>query len=245
MTNAPPNERNRRVADQERVPLDVAHQALELSEVRKNHELLQLRVSHGMETVTNTMAGVNQTVGKLVDRVEGLMKFQQSHEVNREAISELRATITGMENNLKSWLEDVVETNNQKWTNYEHNRDLWRQQHEAENEDAIRDALAKLETVREKLAGGIQNGRERWIRTISWGGGAGVLVSIVVAGFLFWLNEKFEYARDVARKNEVAVESNRAAVEREKDKRHEMELYLARGGRVPEQPYQPSKEKTQ
>ena len=224
------------------VPFAAAQQALDIAEVQKNHELLQQRVSHGMENVTNTMAGFNQTVSKLVDRVDGLLKFQQSHEANREAIAELRLTINGMENNLKSWLEDVVETNNQKWASYEHNRDLWRQQHEAENEDAIRDALSRLDAVRERLTGEIRTVRENWIRTVGWGTGAGVLVSIVVAGFLFWLNEKFEYARDVAQQNMIAVEGNRAAVEREKDKRHEMELYLARGGRVPEQPYQPNKE---
>ena len=234
MTNVPPNERNRRVTDTKgTVPLDVAHQALEIAEVRKNHELLQQRVSHGMDNVTSTMAGVNNTVSRLVDRVEGLVKFQSAHETNREAISELRATIAGMESNLKSWLEDVVDANNAKWQNYEHNRDMWRQQHEAENEDAIRGVLGEVRTL-----------RENWIRTVGWGGGAGVLVSVVVGGFLFWMNQKFEDSAVQSRANLTSIEQNRTRIETEKDKRHEMEIYLARGGRVPEQPYQPSKEKT-
>ena len=231
-TDIEQNERSRRVTDKDENLFDAAKNAVRLAELKGEHSLLAQRMSNGMENVTNILADLQASVRGLSSRMQEVVQLQHAHDTNRDSIAEVKTAISGIEKKLESWLDEVEKKNDQRWRDYEHNRDMWRQQHEASNASMKTTLETEIRSVRETL-----------IRAVGWGGGAGVLVTVVVSGFLFWLNQKFEdTAVATERAYAVAVESTRR-IDAQKDKSHEIELYLARGGVNPAQPYVPTQRK--
>lgn len=227
--------RGRRVTDKlDEDALTLGSQALKLEGLRGSHLLLAQRVDQSISHMTDLLSGLQQDVRQMTSKIGEVANLQQSHDLGRDSMQEIKASVAEIGRKMEQWFDDITESNERRWQVYEHNRNMWRQQHEAENEDTKRELTKEIRNVRETV-----------MRVMGWGGGAGALVTIVVAGFMFWLNQRFDNVQASVTATMAAHERNRDAIEQEKDKRHEIELYLARGGVNSRDPYQPSKEKPQ
>lgn len=192
------------------VDLGTAAQALRMEQLRGDHNMLAQRVQQGMENVAHNLADLQSSVRGVAAALVEVKDLQRAHDGNRETIAEVKNQISGIENKLEKWFDEITQTNEDRWRTYEHNRDMWRREHEADNENVKRDLESEIRRVRETM-----------IRSVGWGVGAGTLVSVVAAGFLFWLNQQFGGLREVQQKTDKNVVINA-------DRIRSAELYLAR-----------------
>lgn len=205
-----PTERNRRVTDK-MIPFDVAAQALEIADVRAKHDLLQQRVSSGMENVTNSLASVQTELRIMSGRLGELTGLTHTHDSNREAIDKVATSVAELGQRFEGWFDDSTKELQERW-----------QRHDQDAEKTARDLARETRMVREMV-----------IRFIGIGTGIGLLLGTVAGMSLYILNYRFN-------EGVTAATSNAAAQVRNTEKLHDIELYLARGGRVPEEAYVPS-----
>lgn len=222
--------RGRRVTDQHGGLLDLAHQAVQIANLEKEQSVLAERVSQRLDANKSALENVQHELRSLGSRIEGFGRLQSSHESNKESIENMRESLGDLNRRLEDWFNDHDLRQERKWREFEQNRDEWRAHHEAENEDDIREANKRIDNVREKI-----------IWAIGYVAGAGLLSGLVLGGFVYFLNYRFQETKDeVAGAKQTMADDRRRLddlADKHGDKLHEIELYLARGGRVPEQPY--------
>jgi len=216
------------VTDKHEGLLDAAQQAVKLAQLDGAQQLLAQRVSSGMEAVTSTLASVQLEVRGLSTKIGELAGLQHSHDSNKEAIDKIERTVGGLVTKLEGWFDDFDERNNRRWEAHEANRDAWRREHEAENEDDHRALTAKVQDVRETV-----------IRVIAIGSAIGTLSGVIVAGFLWNVNYRFENQDKTIQDRKEASSYNRSLYDKLNEEMVEVQLYLARGGRIPEEPFNP------
>lgn len=202
-----------------------AEQAIRLERIEGDMRLLTQRVSSAMENVTNTLGSVQVEVRGVSAKVSELALLQGSHDSNKTSIEKVEKSVSELKASLESWFDDFEQKQDRKW------RD-----HEAENESSIREMEREIRSVRESL-----------IRFVGFGSAVGTLASIVVGGFLWNLNYRFNDISADTTKDSIRIEalamSNRQLIE-QMGREHgselaDIKLYLARGGRIPEEPYTP------
>lgn len=211
--------------------LEPAKQALLLQQVQHDHEMLAQRVTSGMENVTNTLGNVQLEVRALSQGIRDLAGLQHAHDANKESIDEMKRTVGELSTRLEGWFDDFDERNNKRWEAHEADRNAWRREHEAENEDAMR-----------ALSGEIRSVRETVIRVIAIGSALGTLSGVIVAGFLWNVNFRFDATNTSIYERKEASSYNRSLYDKLNDQMVEVQLYLARGGRIPEEPFVPKRE---
>lgn len=206
--------RDRRMGDQG-VPFDAAAQALHMERLQGAHNLLAQQVKASVEGVSTTLHSVQTEVRNIASKLSELAGLQQSHDSNNVAIRDVRDSVSVLNTKLEEWFDDS-ERKRESWQRtYEAERDRWRTSHVAENQQT-RDALVRWTGV--------------GLAVMALGG-------TVVSGFVWNLNMRFEQqARDSSR-IERMLDEERISTSRLRDKTHEVELYLARGGVDRAQPY--------
>ena len=151
-------------------------------------------------------------------KIERLESRQNSLEQLVKASNDrLELTMRGLSDRLEKWFDD-----------YERQRDAWRKQHEADNEDTERTLSQEIRSVRETL-----------IRSVGIGSGLGLLGGVVISGFLWMLNYRFEEQKQDITRTEASGAYNRSLIEAQTVEINDIKLYLARGGRIPDEPYVP------
>ena len=150
-------------------------------------------------------------------------------------IERLGGRIGSMEAALKAGVDaltagnqEVKDTFRQWRAEYERQRDNWRRDHEESNRDSHSLLGAEIRQVRESL-----------IRSVGVGCGVGLIGGMLVTGFFYTLNYRFEdQAADVQRVERSADKTETALGKAVVDL-NAIKVYLASGGRVPEKPYTP------
>ena len=156
-----------------------------------------------------------------IERLEGR---QNSLEQLVKASNErLELTMRGLSDRLEKWFDD-----------YERQRDEWRERHEAENENANREMSQEIRSVRETL-----------IRSVGIGSGLGLLGGVIISGFLWTLNYRFAEQQQDIERTEMAGTYNRSLIDAQIVEINDIKLYLARGGRIPDEPYVPRTQRSQ
>lgn len=150
-----------------------------------------------------------------IERLEGR---QNSLEQLVKASNErLELTMRGLSDRLEKWFDD-----------YERQRDEWRARHEADNEESHRELSREIRSVRETV-----------IRAIGIGSGVGLFGGVVISGFMWTLNYRFnEQTQDIQRAEQIST-YNRSLIDAQTVEINDIKLYLARGGRIPDEPYIP------
>lgn len=207
--------RGRRVTDRTQDLLDTASQALRIQKNEHDHALLAQRVTSGMENVQNAIGDVNMALRTLTERVGDLAKLQHSHESNREAVARIEESVSGIRSFMTEWFETFEERNRAKW-----------EAHESKNDSTKEQLEAKINAVRETAL---------TIRTI--GAVIALLGGGIIGGFLWTINSRFDDEK-------AARLDNRETINKLVDGQVDIKLYLARGGRIPEEPYIPPSQRS-
>lgn len=237
-----PNEqqRNRRVTDKQGGLLDAAAQAVRLERIEGDHRLLSQQVKSSLDALNSTLQNVQLEARAMSGKISDMHGLQGAHDSNNVAISEVKKSLGELDKKLQDWFDDFDTRNSRRWEIYEANRDQWRLRHEAENENSQKDIEREIRSVRETA-----------IRSIGWGTGVAALAGIVVAGFLWNINYRFNDVTADATKDinrlEASTVLNRSLID-QMGREHgselaDIKLYLARGGRIPEEPYVPQSQR--
>lgn len=236
MTPNRPENRNRRVTDKAGGLLDVAEQAIRLERIEGDMRLLAQRVGSGMENVTNALATVQIEVRGCATNISELRGLQGAHDSNKVAIDKVEKSVSELSSRLESWFDEFEAKQDQKWRDYSSNRDQWRREHEASNEDTKRELEKEIRSVRETV-----------IRFVGFGSAIGAVAGIVVAGFLWNINYRFNDNKEDTDRVEKSSAYNRQLIDAmgvdHGKELADIKLYLARGGRIPDEPHIPQSQR--
>ena len=228
--------RNRRVTDKHDGLLDAAQQAIRLERIEGDMRLLTQRVSSGMENVSATLAAVQVEVRGCSTNVSELRGLQGAHDSNKVAIDKVEKSVTDLGARLESWFDEFEAKQEQRWHDYQTNRDQWRREHEAENENVKKDLEKEIRSVRETV-----------IRFVGFGSAIGALAGVVVGGFLWNINYRFNDQKEDVTRVEQTSSRNRQLIDQmgvdHGEELADIKLYLARGGRIPAEPYVPQSQR--
>lgn len=156
-----------------------------------------------------------------IERLEG--RQNSLEQLVKASNDRLELTMRGLSDRLEKWFDD-----------YERQRDEWRERHEADNENANREMSQEIRSVRETL-----------IRSVGIGSGLGLLGGVIISGFLWTLNYRFAEQKQDIERTEVIGTYNRSLIDAQTVEINDIKLYLARGGRIPDEPYVPRAQRSQ
>lgn len=156
-----------------------------------------------------------------IERLEG--RQNSLEQLVKASNDRLELTMRGLSDRLEKWFDD-----------YERQRDEWRERHEADNENANREMSQEIRSVRETL-----------IRSVGIGSGLGLLGGVIISGFLWTLNYRFAEQKQDIERTEVTGTYNRSLIDAQTVEINDIKLYLARGGRIPDEPYVPRTQRSQ
>ena len=156
-----------------------------------------------------------------IERLEG--RQNSLEQLVKASNDRLELTMRGLSDRLEKWFDD-----------YERQRDEWRERHEADNENANREMSQEIRSVRETL-----------IRSVGIGSGLGLLGGVIISGFLWTLNYRFAEQKQDIERTEMTGTYNRSLIDAQTVEINDIKLYLARGGRIPDEPYVPRTQRSQ
>lgn len=156
-----------------------------------------------------------------IERLEG--RQNSLEQLVKASNDRLELTMRGLSDRLEKWFDD-----------YERQRDEWRERHEAENENANREMSQEIRSMRETL-----------IRSVGIGSGLGLLGGVIISGFLWTLNYRFAEQKQDIERTEMTGTYNRSLIDAQTVEINDIKLYLARGGRIPDEPYVPRTQRSQ
>lgn len=212
--------RGRRVTDK---ILEAAQHALKIERLEGRQELLAQRVTAAMENVTNTLAAVQVEMKGFSVRLSELAGLQQAHDTNKGSIEKMERSVQDLRETLDNWLEDFGDRQDQRWL-----------RHEAENENTKRDFEKEIRGVRETV-----------IRFAAFGAAMTILGGTVVGGFIWNINYRFNEGKEDVREAKETASMTRELVDGTLREVTDIKLYLAGGGRIPEEPYIPKSQRKQ
>lgn len=228
MTHAKPTP-GRRMTD--KAVIDVASQAVRLEQMQGAHDLLQLSVKNAIENMSSTLQSVQAETRNVTTQITKLARSQDEAAHDRKAMDRLEQSIVELREELRRGFASKDETDRAWRESFERSRDEWRTRHEAENENAEVDLCKSIQHVKDTVRS-----------TRSWALGAGALLGVLTVVAVTFLDYRFDEAKENHSVLQRTVEYNRSQIDLEKEKRHQIELYLARGGNRTGDPFNPTAE---
>lgn len=175
--------------------------------------LLQSQVKGSLDIMASTMQSFQADMREIAKEVGGLSQAQSSHESDRKSIGRLEVSVNQLGERLDKHFERALKENEE-----------WRLRHEAENENAERSLSDAIDAIKSDV-----NKAKGWIAAAS------AIGALTLSGFLWTANYRFtNVEEDIKNQDKIAERQ-----ERNSERIHELELFLARGGRVPEEPFKP------
>ena len=229
MANNPPKEQpRRRVSD--------TNYAAQLQDVRHAQQLLEKDVAQSMQSMRSSLDTIQLDQRAATAALQSLARLQDARDADREAIAGLRVDLAGISSRLESYFDDAERRHDERWRRYENNRDSWRREHEDQNKRDHEQNRQQIQTLREKfmwVAGGFSV-----VGTLG-----GVIVTMALWSYNKQIetqdasvNSRFNNTAESIRELRVTGSTNRESI-------HQIELYLARGGRTPSESYQSPNER--
>src|SRR5690242_17426753 len=226
------NNRGRRVTDKHGGILDAAHQAVQLKELEGDVKLLSGQMTGSIREVNNNIQSLQIESRSIATKLDAIASLQAQHDTNKETIARIEKHVDELGSRLERWFDDERAQ-----------RDDWQLRHEAENENNYRelqDKIARNKEVADERTAQVQS-------KLAWASGAAAIVVLlggtIVGGFLWSINERFSTAANTMDKIATAVGRNADNIEELDDRVRDIEIYLARGGHNPNDPYtQPRKD---
>lgn len=185
-----------------------------------------------MDAVTSTMASVQIEVRGVSTKLGEFAGFQHVNDTNRESIADLKRMMGDLNTRLEEFFDDFEQRSQKRWDKFEQERNQWRREHEASN------AASKRELERE-----IRAVRETTVRFAAFGAAIAVLGSTIVGGSIWNINYRFDEGKDDIAETRQTTGYNRSLVDAMNKELVDIKLYLARGGRIPAEPYVPQSQR--
>ena len=162
------------------VPFEAAEQALRLERIEGDHRLLSQSVKYSLDAMNSTLQNVQLESRAMSKQISDMHGLQGAHDSNNVAIGEMKRSLAELSKKIEGWMDESDKKNQAKWERYEHNRDSWRLAHEAENEDTKRELEKEIRSVRETV-----------LKFMGFGSAVGALAGVLIAGFLWSINSRF------------------------------------------------------
>lgn len=218
------------------VPFEAAEQALRLERIEGDHRLLSQSVKYSLDAMNSTLQNVQLESRAMSKQISDMHGLQGAHDSNNVAIGEMKRSLAELSKKIEGWMDESDKKNQAKWERYEHNRDSWRLAHEAENEDTKRELEKEIRSVRETV-----------LKFMGFGSAVGALAGVLIAGFLWSINSRFNDNKEDTDRVERSTAETRRNLEimgrEHSSELSDIKLYLARGGRIPEEPYIPQSQR--
>lgn len=214
--------------------LDATHQAVRIERLEGEHRLLQSQVKGALDNFTSALNNVQLESRNVSSKIQDLQVLQQSDATNKTSIGDLKEKIVEMNDRMEEFFTQFEHRQDQKWRDHQSDRDAWRLRHEADNENTKRDAEKEIRNVRENV-----------IRITAISAGVSFLAGAVVAGFLWNINYRFQQTDKDTTRIELAAGNNSRVLEAHAHELGEIKLYLARGGKTPEEPFITTQQKVE
>lgn len=225
--------RGRRVTDKPGAVLD---HAVRMERLEGDQRLLASQMKNSIDALNSTLSNIQLESRAMVNQLAQLTGLQGAHDSNKVAIDEVKKSVGELNTRLEEWFDDFDQRQDRRWREYEANRDQWRREHEAENEDVKRETDKEIRSLRETI-----------IRAIGFSSAIGALGGVIVGGFLWVLNGRFTDIEEDTKDDTARIESTTARTREVVDNLNaelvDIKLYLARGGRIPEEPYIPKSQR--
>lgn len=165
------------------------------------------------QRVTSGMESVTNTLGNVQLEVRALNSSIRELAGLQHSNDSNKGAIERIESSVKELRQSVEE---------------WFDTYESKNEDA-----------KARLSEQIQKVREDTIRIFTVGAVVTVLGGAVITGFLWNINRQFADEHEVHQQQRAISDANRSMIDKTRDEVYDVKLYLARGGRIPDEPYTP------
>lgn len=224
--------RKRRVTDKAGGLLDVAQQAVRMERIEGEQRLMASQFKQSVDVLTSTLHALQSDTRNVANKISELGSLQGAHDSNRVALDEMKKSMADLNSRLEDWFDDFDQRNQRRWEIYEANRDRWRREHEASNERDKRSLERETRSVRETT-----------IRFAAFGAAVVMLGGTVVGGFIWNINYRFAEGKDDIAEARQATFNNRVKVDSLGSELIDIKLYLARGGRLPVEPYVPQSQR--
>lgn len=209
------------MTDKTGVSFETAHMAVQLKELEGEHKLIAAQLAGSVQALTSGLQALQVESRAIVAKLQDLASLQGLHDTNKEIMQDVKKSVVDMGARLERWIDDERKE-----------RDEWQLRHEADNENDHRSLEDRIGKVQGKLA--------------QASGAVAVVVLLggtIVGGFLWSINERFTTAANTMDKIATAVNRNADNIEELDDRVRDIEIYLARGGHNPNDPYtQPRKD---
>lgn len=232
MTSEPNENKGRRVTDQHGGLLEVAQHAVRMERIEGDQRMLASQVKQSVDTLTSTLHALQSDTRAVVSKISELAGLQNAHDSNKLALDEMKKSMSDLNARLEDWFDDFDQRQQRRWEAYEANREQWRREHEHSN------ARDKRELERE-----IRGVRETTIRFAAFGMAVTVLGGTIVGGFLWNIDYRFAEGKADITESKQATNYNRLLVDTLNKELTDIKLYLARGGRMPAEPYVPQSQR--
>ena len=204
--------------------------AVRMERLEGQQNLLAQQVKASLDAMTSALNTVQLETRAVTNKLGDVVSIQHSQDSNKNAIDEVKKSLGDLNVRLEEWFDDFDQRNQRRWEQYETNRDMWRREHEGENENTKRELEREVRSVRETV--------------IRWGGvvfGLGLVVTLVTSVAMYALNQRFDTQAASIIGIRADFNEYRSLTERRYDDRvqkiHEIELYLSRGGERRNDPY--------
>lgn len=199
-----------------------------MERIEGEQRLLAAQMKSSIDNLANTLYALQADIRSLVSRTSDLSSLQGGYESNKASLDEVKGSVAALNSRLEDWFDDFEQRSQHRWDKFERQRDEWRREHEAENEGDKRELEKEIRSVRETV-----------IRGLGFGTAIGALASVVVGGFLWNVNYRFNEGREAIQDVRSTTSRNAASIQQLKDDTTDLKLYLSRGGRIPAEPYVP------
>lgn len=221
----------RRMADKPSHSLDAA---VRMERLEGQQNLLAQQVKASLDAMTSALNTVQLETRAVTNKLGDIVSIQHSQDSNKTTIDDMRRSLGDLNTRLEEWLDDFDQRSQRRWEQYEKNRDQWRREHEADNEDTKRE-----------LEKEVRNVRERMIQFVGFSSAIGALAGVIVGGFLWNINYRFAEQKQDIERTEMTGTYNRSLIDAQTVEINDIKLYLARGGRTPDEPYVPRAQRSQ
>jgi hypothetical protein len=221
-------------SEQESLDAQGDSHALRLERLHSRQSILENQVKSSIDALRHSVDNMQLEVRSSSSKMAEFAEIQFHNAANRTTLDEMRQEMARLGDKVEQWLRGANAAQDQRWRDADRNRDRWREQHEAENENTRIDLTNAIKETSDKM------------RVWSGIGFSAVLLGGVVVSAVVWgLNMRFESQKDSVTDAKLVILSNQAKIDKLTENQRQIELHLASGTFISREPYDPSRQKPQ
>jgi hypothetical protein len=204
--------------------------ALRLERLHSRQSILENQVKSSIDALRSSVDNMQLEARASNAKLTEFAGLHHANSANKAALDEMRAEMGRLGAKLDDWFQASHTTQDTRWREADAAHARWRELHEADNEN-----------TRIDLANGIKDMRDKVLVWSGIGFSVVLLGGVIVSAVVWGLNLRFEQQTAANTEAREIIRANRASIDKINDTQTEIQLYLARGGVNPQDPYKPGK----